>query len=93
MKYIQGKKDVYDFNPMSLNIGNKYIDGYEAIGDVTRKRNKDLEIAGVFMPNTTKCAWEKMFKQIESNENFSSRNRINRVTSASKLYPNSMRET
>ena len=75
---------------MSLNIGDKYVDGFEAIGNVSRKRNKDLEVSDKFLPNNDKDTWGKMFVKPDSNQNFTSRTRLETATSDSKFYPISM---
>ena len=58
-------KFIYSHNsknqPSTLNIGSPYIEGFETLGDVSRKRQKNLEIQE-FLPNNTKGTWEKLFK-------------------------------
>lgn len=91
MKFIHSNTNTLSkFTP--LNIDDIYIDGYEVIGDVSRKRNKKLEIAGDFKPNNSKDVWNKLFKPFVSNCNFSSKSQLKAATSAKKLYPNSMKE-
>lgn len=77
--------------PISLNIGSEYVDGFEVIGDVGRKRNKALEVGGDFYPNNDKDTWGKMFKSPDSNHNFTSKSRMATLNSGKRLYPNSIK--
>ncbi|CAG9332357.1 unnamed protein product [Blepharisma stoltei] len=75
---------------------DKYIEGYEVLGDITRKRDKSKEPAEPFLPTDVKDTWNKTFYPQTSLRNFNSTQRFssafpeNSITNAKvKLYPNS----
>jgi len=45
--YFRGKKskDPWPIVPIGINIGDNYIDGVEVVGDLSKKRKKELEIS------------------------------------------------
>ena len=82
MKYGRERKG---FEP-GINKDDQYVEGFEVVGDVSRKRKKELEVGGDFKPNNDKETWEKMFKNPGSIHNFTTE-RILTEHSSGKWYP------
>lgn len=68
------------------------MEGFEVLGDVSRKRDKSKEIANGFLPNTTKNTWEKTFKPVDTNSNFYSKLRSELAEVPQKTYPITLKE-
>jgi len=45
--YFRGKKcrDPWPVVPIGINIGDTYTDGVEVVGDLSKKRKKELEVS------------------------------------------------
>jgi hypothetical protein len=70
-----------------INSCDMYVDGFQVVGDVCRKRVKELEIAGDFKPNHDKDAWGKMFEDPGSCHNFNTRMILQENQGEGKWYP------
>lgn len=84
LKYV---KSVQEIKP-GLNIGDKYTDGFDVVGDVKRKRVKELEVGGDFKLNFDKGTWEKTFKELpQSTRTFTTKSVLSRCKGEGKWYP------
>ena len=87
LKYVKGNF----VKEAGINIGDTYLDGFEVVGDVKRKRVRELEIDGDFKPNYDKGAWEKLVKGPESTRTFTTRSVLSKCKGEGKWYPVSLK--
>ena len=87
LKYVKGNFA----NEPGINVGDKYLDGFEVVGDVERKRKRELEIDGDFKPNYFKGTWEKLIKGPESTRTFTTRSVLSKCKGEGKWYPASFK--
>lgn len=83
LKYVKGVQE----NKPGLNVGDKYVDGFEVVGDVKRKRMKGLEIGADFKLNFDKGVWDKTFKDPQSTRTFTTRSVLTKCKGEGKWYP------